>query len=74
VKRGLHGTYVSVEPFHQFRYLDEQAYRYNNRKDEESEPVSDFQSFKSACSQIVGKRVTWNQLTGKDAESPTCVN
>ena len=33
LKRGLNGTYVSVEPFHLFRYLDEQAYRYNNRKD-----------------------------------------
>ena len=33
LKRGLHGTYVSVEPFHLFRYIDEQAFRYNNRKD-----------------------------------------
>jgi hypothetical protein len=32
VKRGLNGTYISVEPFHLFRYLDEQAFRYNNRK------------------------------------------
>jgi transposase-like protein len=32
LKRGLSGTYVSVEPFHLFRYLDEQAFRYNNRK------------------------------------------
>jgi transposase-like protein len=32
VKRGLNGTYVSVEPFHLFPYLDEQAFRYNNRK------------------------------------------
>jgi ISXO2-like transposase domain len=33
LKRGLAGTYVSVEPYHLFRYLDEQAYRFNNRKD-----------------------------------------
>jgi transposase-like protein len=33
LKRGLHGTYISVEPFHLFRYLDEQAFRYNNRKE-----------------------------------------
>ena len=33
LKRGLHGTYISVEPFHLFRYIDEQAFRYNNRKD-----------------------------------------
>jgi transposase-like protein len=28
VKRGLHGTYISVEPFHRFRYVDEQSYRF----------------------------------------------
>src|SRR5262249_7707759 len=33
LKRGISGTYVSVEPYHLFRYLDEQAFRYNNRKD-----------------------------------------
>src|SRR5208283_2727156 len=32
LKRGINGTYISVEPFHLFRYLDEQTYRYNNRK------------------------------------------
>jgi hypothetical protein len=32
LKRALKGTYVSVEPFHLFRYLDEQAFRFNNRK------------------------------------------
>jgi ISXO2-like transposase domain len=32
LKRGIGGTYVSVEPFHLFRYLDEQSFRYNNRK------------------------------------------
>jgi len=32
LKRGLHGTYISVEPFHLFRYIDEQAFRFNNRK------------------------------------------
>jgi hypothetical protein len=74
VKRGLHGTYVSLEPFHLFRYVDEQAYRYNNRKDEDGEPISDFDRFTIACSQIVGKRLTWNQLTGNDTDSPTCVN
>src|SRR5580698_3319944 len=33
LKRGLGGTYISVEPFHLFRYVDEQAFRYNHRKD-----------------------------------------
>src|SRR6185312_8045753 len=32
LKRGISGTYVSVEPFHLFRYLDEQSFRFNNRK------------------------------------------
>src|SRR5438034_573918 len=63
LKRGLHGTYVSVEPFHLFRYLDEQAFRYNNRK-----PGDDFDRFKLALSQIVGKRLTYRHLTGKDME------
>jgi len=35
LKRGINGTYVSVEPYHLFRYLDEQACRYNNRKEME---------------------------------------
>ena len=43
-----------------FRYLDEQAYRYNTRKDEAGEKLSDFDRFKMAMSQIVGKRLTWN--------------
>jgi len=63
VKRGLNGTYVSVEPFHLFRYLDEQAYRFNNRH------MDDGQRFDLAVRQIVGKRLTWNQLTGKELES-----
>src|ERR1039457_4942595 len=41
LKRGLKGTYVSVEPFHLHRYIDEQAFRYNNRKHEDGEVVSD---------------------------------
>jgi transposase-like protein len=63
LKRGISGTYVSVEPFHLFRYLDEQAYRYNNRKD-----MDDFGRFKLAASQIVGNRLTWNQVTGRKEE------
>src|SRR5467141_3303703 len=38
LKRGLKGTYISVEPFHLFRYLDEQVFRYNNRKTKKPEP------------------------------------
>jgi transposase-like protein len=68
VKRGLHGTYISVEPFHLFRYLDEQAYRYNNRK------LNDFDRFKMAASQIVGRRLTWDLLTGNLADEQTWFN
>jgi transposase-like protein len=53
LKRGISGTYVRVEPFHLFRYLDEQTFRYNNRKDMENAD-----RFKLALSQIVGKRLT----------------
>ena len=66
-KRGVNGTYVSVEPFHLFRYLDEQSYRYNNRATPDN-PMNDFDRFKLAMSQIVGKRLTWNQLTGKQPD------
>jgi transposase-like protein len=61
LKRGLKGTYVSVEPFHLFRYIDEQAFRYNNRKD-----MHDGDRFSAIVSQIVGKRLTYTSLTGKD--------
>ena len=69
LKRGLHGTYVSVEPFHLFRYLDEQAFRYNYRRD-----MNDSDRFNLALSQIVGKRLTYKQLTGKIDDSQTCPN
>jgi transposase-like protein len=63
LKRGINGTYVSVEPFHLFRYLDEQAYRFNNRK------FTDGERFSIAACGIVGKRLTFNQLTGKPNSS-----
>jgi transposase-like protein len=71
LKRSISGTYVSVEPFHLFRYLDEQAYRYNNRKDESGEKLNDFDRFKLAMSQVVGKRLTWDALTGKASDPPS---
>jgi transposase-like protein len=74
LKRGLKGTYISVEPFHLFRYIDEQVYRYNNRKDAEGEPITDHARFETAVRQIVGKRLTWDHLTGKTAECPPTVN
>ena len=58
MKRALSGTYVSVEPFHLFRYLDEQAFRYNNRKTDDST------RFQRAARAIIGKRLTYAELTG----------
>jgi transposase-like protein len=59
LKRSIAGTYVSVEPFHLFRYLDEQAYRFNNRR------MNDAERFDLAVKGMVGKRLTFDQLTGK---------
>jgi transposase-like protein len=73
LKRGINGTYVSVEPFHLFRYLDEQSFRYNNRATPDN-PMNDFDRFKMAMSQIMGKRLTWNQLTGKQIDWQPCIN
>ena len=50
------------------------AYRYNHRKDEDGEPLKDFDRFKLAMTQIVGKRLTWDRLTGKETVLPTCLN
>ena len=66
LKRGINGTYVSVEPFHLFRYLDEQSFRYNNRQDMNN----DFGRFTLALSRITDKRLTYDHLTGKDKEVP----
>jgi transposase-like protein len=68
LKRGISGTYVAVEPFHLFRYLDEQTFRYNNRATKEKK-VTDADRFNMAISQIVGKRLTFAQLTGKVGET-----
>lgn len=64
VKRGIKGTYVSVEPFHLFRYLDEQVFRYNNRA-VPHRPMKDGDRFNLALSQIAGKRLTFAEVTGK---------
>lgn len=66
-KRSVNGTYVSVEPFHLFRYLDEQVFRYENRK------LTDGERFSLALTGIVGKRLTCNELTGKGRYPRTAV-
>jgi transposase-like protein len=67
-KRTLNGTYVAVEPFHLFRYADEQAFRYNNRATKDN-PLNDADRFTLALSQIVGKRLTYKEVTGKEGET-----
>lgn len=69
LKRGLKGTYVAVEPFHLFRYLDEQVFRFNNRKDATGQKVKDGERFEIALSRIAGKRLTFAEVTGKVGES-----
>ena len=64
LKRGINGTYVSVEPFHLFRYLDEQSFRYNNRLN-----MNDTARFSAALSQMAGKRLTYAEVTGKVGET-----
>ena len=51
-----------------FRYLDEQTYRFNNRK------MTDAERFEAAVKGIVGKRLTYDQLTGKIADERACIN
>ena len=60
MKRTIGGTYVSVEPFHLFRYVDEQAFRFNNRL-----PMRDADRFSFLVRKILGKRLTDAELTGK---------
>ncbi len=68
LKRALGGTYVSVEPFHLFRYLDEQSFRYNNRATKDN-PLNDADRFSVVLSQVSGKRLTYKEVTGKVGET-----
>ena len=64
LKRAIRGTYVSVEPFHLFRYLDEESFRYNTRG------YKDSGRFRQVAGQVVGKRLTYAQLTGAPSPLP----
>lgn len=68
-KRGIKGTYVSVEPFHLFRYLDEQVFRYNFR-----ELPHDGACFEHVASHLFGKRLTYAEVTGKVGATPSLPN
>jgi len=70
LKRGLGGTYIAVEPFHLFRYVDEQAFRFNNRKDDMGNTLGDSERFTRALAHVAGKRLTFKEVTGKVEETP----
>lgn len=59
LKRALGGTYVAVEPFHLFRYIDEQSFRYNNCG------TNDAGRFIKTLSQVTGKRLTFAEVRGR---------
>jgi transposase-like protein len=65
LKRTIKGTYVSIEPFHTFRYLDEQAFRFNERFGDDAD------RFLSAMHEVMGRRVTYKKLTGKEEIGPS---
>jgi transposase-like protein len=60
-KRMIYGTHHSVEPEHLDRYLDEATYRFNSRE------VTDTTRFVAASARVIGKRITYRQLIGKEA-------
>jgi len=62
LKRGIKGTYVSVEPFHLFRYLDEQAFRFNERTD------NDRGRFLKTIANFAGKRLMYSKLIGQGGD------
>lgn len=60
LKRAIKGTYVSVDPIHLFRYLDEQAFRFNNRE------TNDLGRFVRVLKEIIGKRIQYSELISSD--------
>lgn len=62
LKRTIGGTYISVEPFHLVRYLDEQAFRFNRRK------ATDADRFFEVLCMVTGKRVQYQELIGRAAQ------
>jgi hypothetical protein len=63
----VRGTYIHMMPFHLFRYLDEEAFRFNERKKADDEPKKDGERFLDVVRGVVGRRVTYAKLTGKPA-------
>ena len=67
LKRAIKGTYVSVEPFHLFRYVDEQAFRFNERRDEDG----DSGRFMKVAEAIFGKRLMYKDLIAMNPAAAT---
>lgn len=65
LKRSIKGTYVSVDPFHLFRYVDEQVFRFNERK------ANDGERFVKVLADIIGKRLTYRDLIGANLKPAT---
>jgi transposase-like protein len=65
LKRTIKGTYISIDPFHVKRYLDEQVFRFNHRR------ASDGDRFIEMIGAVVGKRLTYRGLTGADLSPAT---
>ncbi len=64
LKRGLNGTYISVMPWHLCRYVDEQLFRFNERK------MTDGQRFDVVMQRVLGKRLQYAELIGYGTRSP----
>ncbi len=60
LKRSIKGTHVHVAPFHLFRYLDDQAYRFNQRR------TGDAERFIDSLSTVVNRRLTFKKLTARE--------
>lgn len=61
LKRTIKGTYTQAMPFHLFRYLDEQAFRFNSRHGKDGD------RFRQVLGSVAGKRLTYEKLIGKEA-------
>jgi transposase-like protein len=64
LKRCIKGTHVSIDPQHLYRYVDSEAFRFNNRK------LNDGERFVLAVHGIIGKRLTYKELIGDNPECP----
>lgn len=65
LKRTVRGTYVSVDPGHLSKYVDEQVFRYNSRKG------TDHTRFLEVVGSIFGRRLTYSALI-QSGEWQTC--